>query len=159
MDDELAVRVLSRLAHVKMTLAVAESLTGGLVASTLVSVPGASRVFRGGVVTYATDTKSQVLGVDSARLARTGPVDEIVACEMAAGVGHLFDADVAVATTGVAGPGPADGHDAGTVWIGFCQRGGGSCAKIYHFQGDRLSVREQTVNATLRSILLNIEGI
>ena len=88
-----------------LTLAVAESLTGGGVVSALVGVPGASAVVVGGVVAYATRIKSQLLGVDRGRLERTGPVDGEVAEQMARGVARLMGADLGLATTGVAGPG------------------------------------------------------
>ena len=100
-----------------LTLAVAESLTGGQVSSSLVEIPGASRVLVGAVVAYATRIKAQVLGVDAAHLERTGPVDRDVALQMARGVRRLLGADLGLATTGVAGPGPADAHPAGTVHI------------------------------------------
>ena len=114
---ELAEALVTRLSDSGLTIAAAESLTGGLVCSALVDVPGASAVLRGSVTAYATELKAQVLGVDDARLASVGPVDAQVAQEMADGVAQLLGADVAVATTGVAGPGPADGHEAGTVYI------------------------------------------
>ncbi|WP_029288839.1 CinA family protein [Cellulomonas sp. HZM] len=100
-----------------LTLAVAESLTGGLVTARLVDVPGASTVLRGGVVAYATDLKATVLAVDRDLLDRHGPVHPEVAAQMARGVAVVLGADVGLATTGVAGPGPADGHDAGTVHV------------------------------------------
>lgn len=99
------------------TLAVAESLTGGLVVSTVVGVPGASAVLRGGVVAYATDLKSAVLGVDPALLAARSPVDPDVAEQMAVGVARLMGADYGLATTGVAGPDPQDGHPVGEVYV------------------------------------------
>lgn len=112
-----AAAVLERARDRGLHLAVAESLTGGLVASTLVAVPGASTVLVGAVVAYATRIKAEVLGVDAGRLARTGPVDRVVAQQMATGVARLMGAELALATTGVAGPGPADGHEAGTVHL------------------------------------------
>ncbi|USR80004.1 CinA family protein [Arcanobacterium pinnipediorum] len=160
MDDKrekLAQAVLDHCAAQGLTLAVAESLTGGELASTLVSIPGASRVFRGAAVTYATDSKASVLGVDAQRLARCGPVDEEVAKQMASGVGALFDSDLALATTGVAGPGPADGHNPGHVWIGLWRRGIGAQAFVYDFSGDRADVRHHTVIASLSRILAVLE--
>ncbi|MGW2094357.1 CinA family protein [Promicromonospora sukumoe] len=99
------------------TIGVAESLTGGLVTATLVSVPGASKVLRGGVVAYATDLKAGLLGVDADLLAERGAVDEAVAAQMADGVRRATGADVGLATTGVAGPDPQDGHAPGVVFV------------------------------------------
>lgn len=99
------------------TVAVAESLTGGMVCAALVEVPGASAVVRGGVVAYATDLKHRLLEVDGDLLARTGPVHADVAAQMALGVREVLGADWGVATTGVAGPGAADGAPAGRVYL------------------------------------------
>ncbi|MGW6061559.1 CinA family protein [Streptomyces sp. NPDC055189] len=99
------------------TLAVAESLTGGLVAAEVTVVPGASRVFRGSVTAYATELKQQVLGVDGTLLAERGAVDAEVALQMAAGVRKVMGADWGIATTGVAGPDPQDGQAVGTVFV------------------------------------------
>src|SRR5699024_4781408 len=122
------------------TLAVAESLTGGLLAASIVAVPGASAVFRGGAVAYATDTKAAVLGVEEAWLAARGPVDPRVATMMADGARRLFAADLALATTGVAGPGPADGHAAGTVYLA-CTGAGRERVRGVRLSGDRQAVR------------------
>lgn len=99
------------------TLAVAESLTGGLVAAEVTAVPGASRVFRGSVTAYATELKLEVLGVDGTLLAERGAVDAEVALQMAAGVRKVMGADWGIATTGVAGPDPQDGQAVGTVFV------------------------------------------
>lgn len=129
-------------------IATAESLTGGALCARLVDVPGASETVLGGVCTYASDLKAKVLGVDPARLARTGPVDREVALQMASGVAALMGADIALSTTGVAGPGPADGHPAGTVHIG-CRHPGGLTHRELHIHGTRSQVREATVEAAL----------
>lgn len=99
------------------TLAVAESLTGGLVAADITSVPGASRVFRGSVTSYATELKRDVLGVDGTLLAERGAVDPEVALQMAMGVRRVLGADWGIATTGVAGPDEQDGQPVGTVFV------------------------------------------
>jgi nicotinamide-nucleotide amidase len=114
---ELAAEILRLLTASGRTLAAAESLTGGLVAAALTDVPGSSSAFRGGVVAYATELKAQLLGVDSHMLASHGPVYAPVAVAMAEGVRERLDATVGVATTGVAGPDPADGFPPGTVHI------------------------------------------
>lgn len=145
---ELAQSLVTRLTQTGLTIAAAESLTGGLVCSALVDVPGASAVLRGSVTAYATELKAQVLGVDAARLASVGPVDAQVAQEMADGAAQLLGADVAVATTGVAGPGPADGHEAGTVYIAAIAHWG-SVWRLLQLEGQRSQVRIQTVHQVL----------
>lgn len=154
---KLAKSLVERLSRAGMTIAVGESLTGGLLAATIVSVPGASVCFRGGAVTYATDTKASVLGVPRERLARTGPVDDVVALAMARGVAELFGADIGVSTTGVAGPGSADGKPAGTVYVGrymaVTMVGAGADvtedAAGKRAAGERLSAQAAAENVTL----------
>ena len=131
-----------------LTLAVAESLTGGQVSSSLVEIPGASRVLVGAVVAYATRIKAQVLGVDAAHLERTGPVDRDVALQMARGVRRLLGADLGLATTGVAGPGPADAHPAGTVHIAVVAPWGEAHREL-HLSGGRSHVRYGAVLSVL----------
>jgi competence/damage-inducible protein cinA C-terminal domain len=145
---ELAQSLVTRLTQTGLTIAAAESLTGGLVCSALVDVPGASAVLRGSVTAYTTELKAQVLGVDAARLASVGPVDAQVAQEMADGAAQLLGADVAVATTGVAGPGPADGHEAGTVYIAAIAPWG-SVWRLLQLEGQRSQIRAQTVRHVL----------
>src|SRR5262249_24538664 len=105
---ELAARIVRLLTQRQQTVAVAESLTGGLLGAAITTVPGASVVFRGGVIAYATDLKAALLGVPAALLAERGAVDPDVAGAMAAGVARRLGATAGGATTGVAGPGPAD---------------------------------------------------
>lgn len=148
-DDATAAQVLASLGGAGRSLAVAESLTGGMLAATLVDVPGASSVFRGGVVAYATDLKSALLGVDPALLDSRGAVDPEVARQMAAGVRERLGADVGVATTGVAGPDPQDGQPPGTVFVAVDVRGGPSRVRALVLDGDRAAVRAATVQAAL----------
>jgi nicotinamide-nucleotide amidase len=131
-----------------LTLAVAESLTGGLVVAELVSVPGASAVVRGGVVAYATDLKHELLGVDADVLADGGPIQRAVAEQMAAGVRVRLAADLGLATTGVAGPDPQDGHPPGEVWIAVATAAGVRSVNL-ELGGDRDAVRRETVVAVL----------
>ncbi|MBN9606907.1 MAG: CinA family protein [Actinomycetales bacterium] len=136
------------------TLAVAESLTGGLLAATIVDVPGASAVFRGGVVAYATELKHRLLGVDAALLAERGPVDPEVAAAMAAGVRARLGPDASpatlgLATTGVAGPDPQDGHAPGEVWIGVATAAGAVAHRL-DAAGDRAAIRRAAVSECLR---------
>jgi nicotinamide-nucleotide amidase len=130
------------------SLGVAESLTGGLVCATLVDVPGASAVLRGGVLAYATDLKAALLDVDADLLASRGAVDPDVALAMARGVRVRLGADVGLATTGVAGPGAQDGHPAGTVHVAVAAPGGSQVRSLL-LDGDRATVRARTVEAVL----------
>lgn len=140
--------LLSELAARGQTLAVAESLTGGLLASTLVDVPGASKVLRGGLIVYATDLKASLGGVPPALLAERGPVDPDVAVTLAEGVRERCDADWGVATTGVAGPEPHDGKAVGTVYVAVAGAGV-SRARLFTLDGDRAAVRAGAVTAAL----------
>jgi nicotinamide-nucleotide amidase len=147
----LAHEVVTVLSARDCTVATAESLTGGLLAGALTSVPGASRVFRGGVVAYATDLKHELLGVDDALLARVGAVDQEVARQMATGVRTRLGADLGVATTGVAGPDPQDGHPPGTVWVAVADgQHAWAVAADRAVVGDRAAVRGVAVVAALR---------
>lgn len=109
--------LVARLSTARLQVAVAESLTGGLVMTALTSIPGASAVVRGGVVAYATEVKRSVLGVDAALLDERGAVDGDVALAMARGVRELVGADFGLATTGVAGPEGQDGKAPGVVFV------------------------------------------
>jgi nicotinamide-nucleotide amidase len=149
---ELAAEVLRRLSEAGWTVATAESLTGGLVAAALTDIPGSSRVFRGGVVSYATDLKSGLLGVDSAILAAHGAVYAPVAAAMAAGVRERLDATVGVATTGVAGPDPQDGIPPGTVHIAV-SLADDTIVRTIGLAGNRDEVRRLTVERVLGLLL------
>lgn len=127
-----------------LTVAVAESLTGGKLSAELTSTPGASRVVRGSVTAYATDTKHSVLGVDAHLLSTHGPVDSEVAAQMARGVAELFGADIGISTTGVAGPDLQDDHPVGTVFIA-CFQDGEVTTRALHLSGNRAEIREETV--------------
>jgi nicotinamide-nucleotide amidase len=146
---DLAARIVAVLAQRGQTVAVAESLTGGLLGAAITTVPGASVVFRGGVIAYATDLKAALLGVPAALLAERGAVDPDVAGAMAAGVRERLGAAVGVATTGVAGPDPADGKPPGTVHIAVTA-GGGVVIQTLALPGGRDEVRSGTVERSLR---------
>jgi nicotinamide-nucleotide amidase len=145
---ELARLIVSTLTGRGQTLAVAESLTGGLLAATLVEIPGASAVFRGGIVAYATDLKATLLGVPRPLLDRYGAVHPDVAAAMAEGVAARLSATFGVATTGVAGPDPQDGQPVGTVHIAV-SGSPGVTRRACAFTGDRDSIRRQSVLAAL----------
>lgn len=148
MENALASSLLAACRDRGWTLATAESLTGGGVCAALTDVPGASDVVRGAIVAYHTPLKADLLEVSRDRLAETGPVDQVVAEQMAIGVVTKLGADVAIATTGVAGPGPADGHAPGTVHVAVCGPSGSAHRRLT-FAGTRAEVRAQTVVAAL----------
>ncbi|WP_125611158.1 CinA family protein [Specibacter cremeus] len=131
-----------------LSVATAESLTGGQLAATLVDVPGASGMLQGGVIAYQNAVKERVLGVDAARLATNGAVDATVACQMAQGACRVAGARVGLSTTGVAGPEPHQGKAVGDVFIGVAFDGAVQ-AYEYHFTGDRAAIRSQAVDEAL----------
>lgn len=160
-----------------LRIAVAESLTGGLLAAELVGVPGASHAFSGAIVAYDTELKRTLLGVDAVLLAERGPVDGEVARQMARGVrracavpragakedrrdSHSADpeqarvpADIGIATTGVAGPDPdpQTGQPAGTVWLGVSSMHGERAVEL-RLAGDRGRIRAAAVAAAVREL-------
>ena len=147
-----ATEVVEALRERGLTIAVAESLTGGMVAADLVSVPGASTVFVGGVIAYATRLKAELLGVDPELLAREGAIHPLVAEQMATGVRAATGSDVGLATTGAAGPDAQDGHEPGDVWIGLSTPRGATSTRL-NLSGDRATIRRATVDAALTLVL------
>ncbi|MCX5386067.1 CinA family protein [Streptomyces sp. NBC_00083] len=144
-----AAEVLRLLTEREQTLAVAESLTGGLVAAELTSVPGASHAFRGSVTAYATALKRHVLGVDGTLLDERGAVDPDVALQMAAGVREALGASWGIATTGVAGPEPQDGQPVGTVYVSAVGPAGATKTVALRLNGDRAEIRRESVRSVL----------
>lgn len=148
-----AVDLVAELRSAGLTVAVAESLTGGLVVAELVSVPGASAVVAGGVVAYQTPLKHSLLGVDAGLLEREGAVHPDVAAQMAQGVRERLTvdgrpADVGISTTGVAGPDPQDGKPVGTVYVGV-SLGSHVDVTALSLEGDREAIRRATVSESL----------
>ena len=153
-----AADVVAAAREARKTVATAESLTGGMVAAALTSVPGSSAVVRGGVVSYVDGVKHAVLGVDAGVLERQGAVSEEVACQMAQGAKDDLQADVAVAVTGIAGPGGAEeGKPVGTVWLAVADAQGVR-AELCRFPGDRSEVRTRTVLRALASLNASLDG-
>jgi nicotinamide-nucleotide amidase len=146
--ERLAAEIIELLTGRDQTVAVAESLTGGLVAATLTSVAGSSLAFTGAVVAYATWVKTALLGVPEQLLAAHGPVHPDVAAAMARGAQTRLNATFGVATTGVAGPGPADGRAAGTVFLAVAGPRGVAAEELA-LPGDRLTVRVGSVLAAV----------
>ena len=132
--------LLSRLGDRGLTVAVAESLTGGRLAASFTAVAGASQVFRGGVVSYGTDVKRDVLGVSPALIDEQGVVSADVASQMAHGVRRLLAADVALATTGVAGPDRQEGKPVGLVFVSLASQTHSAVRRL-ELSGDREAIQ------------------
>ncbi|MFM8944686.1 MAG: competence/damage-inducible protein A [Actinomycetota bacterium] len=155
--EDLEEAVVRLLVERSMTLAAAESLTGGLLGSRITAVPGASGVFLGSAVTYATPAKASVLHVDPAIIAAHGVVSGDCAAAMAAGARRLFGADVAVALTGVAGPDAQEGVPPGTVWLGL-DADGVSHRRMLRTPGERDAVRRWATQHALDLVRRHLEG-
>jgi len=147
--DPLAETVIGLLIARDQTIGTAESLTGGLVAVALTTVPGASAVFRGSIVAYAPDLKTALLGVPAGLIGRVGTVHEDVAVAMAQGARAALGTEIGVGTTGVAGPDPADGLPPGTVHIAVAtpER---TVHEALALTGGRAAIRLGTVERVLR---------
>ena len=149
----LASEVLSALAG--KTLATAESCTGGMIGEMLTAVSGGSAVYKGGIISYWSEIKQSLLGVDGEVLRKCGAVSAPVAEAMAKGARKALETDVAVSVTGLAGPGGDDfGNSVGTVFIGYAD-GKKTVVQEYHFSGDREAVRRQAAVAALEMVLKN----
>jgi len=143
-----AAAVVHAAAAAGLTLATAESLTAGMVAAELGTVPGASAVLAGGVVAYSNFVKKKVLGVDAGLLDAAGSVDAEVARQMADGVRRVLETDLGVSTTGVAGPEPHDGKPVGCVFIAAVSANR-SLVSEFSFSGDRAAIRGQARDEAL----------
>ncbi|MBT4908891.1 MAG: CinA family protein [Microbacteriaceae bacterium] len=152
--SEEASAVIAQAVAKGISLAVAESLTGGAVAADLVSIPGASAVFRGGIVAYDPVIKHDLLEVDAAALASGGAVTALVATQMAEGVAKRLSSDFAVATTGVAGPDPepVSGQKPGTVFIAVAGTALGTLVRELSLTGDRAEIRAKATRAALQAL-------
>lgn len=147
----LCCEVLSALAG--KTLVTAESCTGGGIGAALTAVPGSSKVYKGGVISYTNWVKHHLLGVDEALLETVGAVSAPVAEAMARGAREALQADVAVSVTGLAGPGGDEfGNPVGTVFIGFCDEKT-NFARQFLFSGSRESIRQSAIREALKLVL------
>jgi nicotinamide-nucleotide amidase len=151
-DDSMESVVLDLLRHRRLSLGLAESVTGGLVAARLTGIAGASDVLRGSIVSYASDVKFDVLGV------RPGPVVTAeAAVEMAVGARRVLDADIGLALTGVAGPTEQDGQPVGTLHIGLAT-GDGATATSLRLPGQREQMRQFAVISSLDVLRRHLLG-
>ncbi|AXF55071.1 competence/damage-inducible protein A [Salicibibacter kimchii] len=151
-DDTLFSRALDYLRSKGWTLAVAESLSGGLLGASFTDVPGASDVYAGGAMTYSNEAKEKQLHVKATTLQKHGAVSEACAKEMAEGVRKAFGTDTGVSLTGVAGPDPQEGHSPGTVFIGISYPDKTEVFKR-HIRGDRPSIRRRAVKEACACML------
>jgi PncC family amidohydrolase len=153
--DEIRADQVSRLGRIltrrTQTLAVAESLTGGLLVQMLARTEGSGDWLRGGVVAYASEVKHDLLGVTAAKV-----VSAAAAQQMARGALDVLGADVAVAVTGVAGPDPQDGEPPGTVWVGLAD-GEGATADLLQTSGGPEEICQQTIDAAIDRLLARLE--
>lgn len=152
----LAGQLIRHLVERDLTIATCESITGGGIAYTLTQVPGASKVLRGGLITYASDLKVSLAGVDADWVRRFGVVNETTAVEMARGAMHACGARVAVACTGVAGPDPQDGHRPGEVWLAVAMHAEPEpdiLTRHLMLQGDREQIRRRTIGEAIGMVL------
>jgi nicotinamide-nucleotide amidase len=156
-DETLEAKIGRLLVSAKRTLGCAESLTGGLLGGRVTTVPGSSDYYLGGVITYATDAKAAVLGVDRGLLAEHGPVSEAVAGAMAEGVRRLLGASVGLATTGVAGPTEQGGQPVGTLCLGVADADGTVTRRV-RAPGDRAQVRAWAATSALDLLRRRLEG-
>jgi nicotinamide-nucleotide amidase len=158
LDAELATRWVAPLADALRArgwrIAAAESCTGGLIAATCTALAGSSDWFERGFVTYSNEAKTEQLGVDAALIAAHGAVSQPVAEAMAAGALALSRTDLAVAVTGIAGPGGAvPGKPVGTVWLALARRDAAPQSERLQLDGDRTAVRARTVEIALQRLL------
>jgi PncC family amidohydrolase len=155
-DAEKLVNLLTQRRH---TLGVAESCTGGLLAASITRVPGVSPVFKGGVVSYANETKQNLLQVSPQTLLKEGAVSEAVVREMVRGLRNLLQVDWAVSISGVAGPsGGTEKKPVGTVWMAFL---GPSVedVKLSQFKGDREQIQDQSVQQALKYLIQYVNNV
>ncbi|MEP6480751.1 MAG: nicotinamide-nucleotide amidohydrolase family protein [Rhodoglobus sp.] len=161
MTEALSGAIIATLAAKHWTIAVAESLTGGLLVAELIATPGASAVVSGGVIAYNTELKHTVLGVDAEVLTAHGPVHPDVAAQMAAGVRVALavagePAHIGISTTGVAGPDPQGGQPVGTVYLGFAI-GSEVTTKHLQLRGSRDAIRTAVVYESLVELMRLLE--
>ena len=134
----------------KLTVTTAESCTGGMIASSIVSISGSSTIFKSSVVTYSNDMKSKILNIPLKLINENGAVSKIIAYNMASNVLNLMNADISIAVTGIAGPsGGSKNKPVGLVYIGIGTKSN-TVAKEYLFIGNRLKIRQETTLEALK---------
>lgn len=152
MVNDLAYEIIQKLGQRHLTISVAESLTGGLVAASLTQIPGASAVFKGGIIAYRDEIKQKDLKVDPALITKFTSISEPVAQSMATNVREIMNTDIGIATTGVAGPDKSDGFAPGIVFVAISIGDHKICQKL-ELVGDRTQIRDQSVNEIFKLTL------
>ena len=152
MVQELASSLIKKLEEKNLTLAVAESLTGGLVAASLTEIPGASKVVKGSITAYADEIKQNILNVNKETITNFTSISEQVAVEMAINVRKIMKSDIGISTTGVAGPEKSAGFAPGLVFVAISIGDHNMCQKL-EITGDRSKIRNQTVHEILQLTL------
>lgn len=152
MVQELASSLIKKLQEKNLTLAVAESLTGGLVAASLTEIPGASKVVKGSITAYADEIKQNILNVNKETITNFTSISEQVAVEMAINVRKIMKSDIGISTTGVAGPEKSAGFAPGLVFVAISIGDHNMCQKL-EITGDRSKIRNQTVHEILQLTL------
>jgi len=152
--QNLAARLVMLCRAKGVTIATAESCTGGLIAGAITAIPGSSAVLERGFVTYSNAAKTEMLGVPEGLIASIGAVSEAVAQRMATGAKQHANVDIAVSVTGIAGPdGGSEEKPVGTVWFGLANRHGDVLTRHMHFTGNREAVRAASVDYALNLLL------
>jgi len=149
--ESLAREIIREMERGNLTLATAESITGGGLGQVLTSVAGSSAVFEGGIISYSDESKRKFLSVSQEVLTTLSAVSESVSITMAEEARTSFETDYAISTTGVAGPGAAYGQKAGTVWIAIASKTGTSTL-LLEITGDREQVRHATIESALAAL-------
>lgn len=158
MDSSLEFRIGNKLNEKHLTLATAESCTGGLVASRITDIAGSSAYFLGGIVSYSNEVKASLLGVSWDTLNHKGAVSSETVIEMAQGARRVLNADIAVSVSGIAGPGGGTpDKPVGTVWVGLATPRGEE-ARHFVWDGDRIRNKQLSSEAALQFILDYLEG-
>ena len=152
MVQELASSLIKKLQENNLTIAVAESLTGGLVAASLTEIPGASKVFKGSITAYSDEIKQNILNVKDETITNFTSISEQVALEMAINVRKIMKSDIGISTTGVAGPEKSAGFAPGLVFVAISIGDHNMCQKL-EITGDRSKIRNQTVHEILHLTL------
>ncbi len=154
--EKILISLKDMFIYKQMTLSIAESITGGLVSKKITDVPGSSAFFKGGIITYSVDSKLKLLNIPRNVIKKNGVVSKEVAALMAANVKKVFDSDVGVGITGVAGPDLCEDKKVGLVFAAIFYKN--LCAFEWHLRGKRDEIREEATRLIIKSLLEVIGG-